>query len=314
MLEDLNFEIDRALLSNLSRLSGEESIIGEQRLIELEDIAVSLADISVRMRSEGLDAYELLSYLSGGILFGDYQPSDVTTEENASFIRKKLDTLARIDKAMLSELYARELKARGGLKLEDFLPSRPLSEEFTYVRNSLSDEAYDVFCENFTDPRVRYSATFRDCATAVCEGRASYCLLPLEERGGVRLPTVSEIIYRNDFKINSVTPVFGPDGTADMKYALLSRSFTVPPRRSEDDRYLEIRIGVDSSADLFFAVEYFGMSIYRVNTFTIDNGGESDSYISAVIREGDTDFIALFTYLTLFTEDFVPVGIYKNLE
>ena len=118
----------------------------------------------------------------------------------------------------------------------------------------------------------------------------------------------------NDLKINSVTPVFGPDGTADIKYALVSGSFTVPDRRYTDDRYLEVRIGISSSADLFFAVEYFGMSIYRVNTFTIDNEGESESYVCAVIKEGKTEFTPLLTYLTLFTEDVVPVGIYKNLE
>lgn len=314
MLEDLNFKINEALVSNLERLSAEESIIGEQRLLELEDIATSLADVSLAMMSDGLGVYEMLSYLADGVSLGEYRLSDLTDSCSAALIEKKLNTLAHTDKAMLSELYVRELSERCGITISDFLPSEPRSEEFTYVRNALSDEAYDVFCENFTDPRVKYSSSFRECAQTVTDGRASYCLLPLEERGGVRLPTVSEIIYRSDFKINGVTPVFGPDGTADMKYALVSGSFTVPERRSGDDRYLEIRIGVASSLDLFFAVEHFGMSLYRVNTFTVNNEGESESFVSAVIKEGDTDFTTLLTYLTLFTEDFVPVGIYKNLE
>ena len=317
MLEELNFTINEALVSNLDRLTREESIVGEQRLLELSDIAACLADVSARMRDDGLSVYDILSYLSEGIGLGTYPISDLATPENVDVIKRKLSAVARMDKVVLSDLYVRELSLRSPVAEKDFLPTTELGEDFTYVRNSLSDEAYDVFADSFSDPRVRYSASFRDCAAAVAEGSVSFCLLPLEERGGVRLPTVSEIIFRNDFKINSVTPVFGPDGTADMKYALVSRSFTVPERNVGDDRYLEIRIGAESDlslAGLLSAVDYFGMSVYRLNTLTFETEGENEIYFSAVIRDGGNDFTPLLAYLTLFTEDFVPVGIYKNLE
>ncbi len=185
------------------------------------------------------------------------------------------------------------------------------------MRNALSDEAYDVFSQDFTDPKVRYCASFRECVASVTSEEVGYCLLPLEERGGTRLPTVSEIIFRNDFKINAVIPVFGPDGNADMKYALVSRNFTVPKRGREDDLYLEVRIGADSDfslSEVLGAVEYFGMSIYRVNTVTFDTEGESETYFSLVVKDMGNSFAGLLTYFTLFIRDFVPVGIYKNLE
>ena len=318
MSEDLLFPVNEAVLSNLERLSREESVIGEQRILELYDVALPMVRASIELLDEGLESYEMLSVLSEGISFGDYSLSDDTTPEYRKMITKSLDALSRTDKAVFTELYAEGLADSGRSITEgDLLPSSSGAETFTYVRNSFSDEAYDVFSQDFDDPKVRYSHSFKESAQAVSTGDVTYCLLPLEEKGGARLPTVSEIIFRNDFKINSVIPVFGPDGNADMKYALVSRSFTIPKRMKDDDLYLEIRIGAtgDSTlAEVFSAVDYFGMSIYRINTVTFDTEGESETFFSVVIKSSQSDFTPILTYLTLFIRDFVPVGIYKNLE
>ena len=45
-----------------------------------------------------------------------------------------------------------------------------------------------------------------------------------------------------------------------------------------------------------------------------DTEGESETYFSVVIRDSGNNFAGLLTYFTLFIGDFVPVGIYKNLE
>ena len=318
MSDDLLFPVSEAVLSNLERLSREESIIGEQRLLELYDVALPAVRASIELLDEGLESYEMLSVVSEGIVFGDYPISDDTSPEYRARITKSLDTLSRTDKALFTELYVEGLAALGRPITErDLLTSFPGAETFTYVRNSFSDEAYDVFSQDFEDPKVRYSKSFKDSAQAVSTGEVTYCLLPLEEKGGARLPTVSEIIFRNDFKINSVIPVFGPDGNADMKYALVSKSFTVPARMKDDDLYLEIRIGATGDttlAEVFGAVDYFGMSVYRVNTVTFDTEGEEETYFSVVIKDLGNSFASLLIYFTLFVRDFTPVGIYKNLE
>ena len=318
MAEDMIFTENKAVLSNLSRLAKEYFAVNEQRLLEVYDVAIPMADTTVSLFDEGLNAGEALSALSEPLSFGEYSLSEHNSIENKSFVQKSTSALKYTDRLFLTELYVGELKRRGrALTERDFLPTHKMPETFTYVRNSLSDEAYDVFSQDFSDPKVRYSASFRECARAVSEGEVTYCLLPLEEKGGTRLPTVSEIIFRNDFKINSVIPVFGPDGNADIKYALVSKSFTVPARKKDDDGYLEIRL--DASVDtvlteVFSAADYFGMSVYRVNTVTFDTEGESETCFSVVVRNSGSDFTGLLTYLTLFIRDFVPVGIYKNLE
>ena len=318
MAEDTIFSTDGAILSNLARLSREHSAVSEQRLLELYGVATPMADMTLELFDSGLGAYETLMTLSEMLDLGEYSLSDYNTDEHRPIVSKSIGALKNTDRAYLTELYLKALSDGGrALNESDFLPPVRMPETFTYVRNSFSDEAYDVFSQDFRDPTVRYSPSFRECAAAVSKGEVTYCLLPLEEKGGARLPTVSEIIFRNDFKINSVIPVFGSDGNADMKYALVSRSFTVPKRGRDDDGYLEIRIGQDtdlSLSEVLFAVEYFGMSVYRVNTVTFDTEGESETYFSLVIKDMGQAFTSLLTYLTLFIRDFVPVGIYKNLE
>ena len=317
-MNDFEFTADKALLSNLERLSSEQSIVSEQRMLELADIAAMLADATVPLLSDGMGVQEVLSLFADSVDFGEYKRSDIITEQNSAYISNSLSVLARSDKAAFADLYAEELKRRGiVIKESDFLPESDGAETFAYVKNAFSDEAYDVFSQDFDDPRLKYAISFKECADMVSDGDVKFCLLPLEERGGVRLPTVSELIFRRDFKINSVTPVFGPDGNADMKYALVSKAFTLPKRKVGDDRYLEIRVGATegiSLSELLSAADYFRTSVYRVNTVVFDTEGESEVYYSLVIRDGGNSFARFLAYLVLFGGDFVPVGIYKNLE
>jgi hypothetical protein len=118
-------------------------------------------------------------------------------------------------------------------------------------------------------------------------------------------------------KINAVTPVFGPDGMADLKYALVSDSFTVPDATEGDDRYLEIRIsdgGGSELSSLLSVAVMLGHSVYRVNTHKFFNEDGEETFFSIVIRDEGRSFLSLLSYLTLFIDDYVPQGIYKNLE
>ena len=317
-MQDFSFIANSALVSNLDRLTREQSVISEQRMLEISDVASSFAKTSVSLFDDGLGIYDVLSMMSEGIEFCGYSPSEHNSSEREAFILGSLGALSRVDKAVFCAAYVAELKKLGAvLKESDFLEEGDGDETFTYVRNVFSDEAYDVFSQDFDDPRLKYSASFKECAQALNAGEVTYCLLPLEEKGGVRLTSVAEIIFRNDFKINALTPVFGTDGNADMKYALVSKKFTVPAKTADDDRYLEIRVGASDGAsltELLSAADFFSMSVYRVNTALFNTEGESEAYYSIVIRDGADGFVVLLTYLALFGEDFVPVGIYKNVE
>ena len=188
---------------------------------------------------------------------------------------------------------------------------------FTYVKNVFADEAFDVFSQDFGDARVRYSRDFSECVKLLLSGEVSFCLLPFEERGGIRLPTVEELIFRNDLKVCSVTPVFGPDGMQDLKYALVSDRFASFDYSPGDDRYIEIRIPDTASvslSDILSSAGMLGHSTYRVNTLSLSGEGSLKQFFSIVLRADGRSFTSLLTYLTLFTTDYLIVGIYKNLE
>ena len=318
MAEEYVFSTNAKTVENLDELCREAGLINEQRMLELYDIANSAAGVSLELISGGLGIYEVLSLVKDALIFGEYPTSDRHLTESLDAMRISRAYIGDFDKVVFSVLYLKALSDKGHPFSENgLLPADNVPKTFAYVRNRFSDEAFDVISEGFPGAMVVYKGSFRECAELLDSGEVGYCLFPLEERGGVRLPTVSELIHRYDFKINSVTPVFGFDGDADLKYALVSRHFTVPAPREGDDRYIEFRVSADESAALtaiVSAASAFGMTVYRVNTVTFENEGEAAAYFTLVLRDGGCGFAGILTYASLFAPDAVPVGVYKNLE
>ncbi len=295
MIDEKAFVPSQINLGNLDSLSSDADVISKRRLCEISEIADAATNACVDFKNNGLDVYEILSLLSEGVAF-----------DNTN------------DKIFFAKILPERLKKRGISFTEfHFLSEAYRPQTFIYVKNTLSDEAYDIFSQEFSSPRLRYAANMREAVKAVSDGEVGYCLLPLEERGGARLASVADLIFGNNLKINSVTPVFGQDGNADMKYALVSKCFSVPKVLEDDDRYLEISlpfseaIGLD---EILYAAKELGISPYRVNTVSFYTEDGLVPNYSIVFRDDGGDFTSLLTYLTLYSREFVPIGIYKNLE
>ena len=317
-MDEFTFIPDSVSAKNLDSLTQDYSATAEQRVLEICDIAHSMLDYVKNLRQKGVDIAEILSFLATGFSLGEYPVSDLISDENKRFIHSSLSLLEGFDRVALCREFVRFARESDLLITErDFLSTGEREESIVYVKNALADEAYDVFADQFYKPRVTYSVSIRDSVLAVGSGESGYCLLPFEEKGGVRLHTVDELVYRNDLKIIGVTPVFGLDGNADLKYALVSKYFSVPKKGEDDERYLEIRLGEDSTLDLarlLSSLSLFGMSLYRIDTVSFFTDGESERFIDLVIREEKGSFVDLFVYLALFVSDFTPVGMYLNLE
>ena len=312
------FVPDKATISNLNELSLRASLVDEARSIEISDLASAAVSFSVSMLNEELGIYEILSLLSESVGFGSYTTDEGLVEDNRSSVFSYVSSLSLLDRIDFVRRYVRLLREAGHPLTEaQFVGAAGEGERIGYVRNQYADEAYDVFSQEFRDSRVKYYRGIKECAAALDSGEVDYILLPLEERGGVRLPTVAELIYRKDYKISAVTPVFGFDLGADMKYALVGKGFKHSRHKSGDDRYMELRIPQSadiSVTEVLSSAGALGMTLYRVNTLTFDTEGESKTHFLAVLREGGDGFVSLLTYLTLFADDYVAVGLYKNLE
>ena len=305
------FEADGISLANLKDISMRQAELLDARVCEISFIAQRLAASVAQLTSAGLAAADAIAEL--------YTDDEVEVfTPRGSFVNPLhsgvLVTPDAADGAVLSALLLEKLDSLGVHVTEaDYLDSDVADETFTYVRGALSDEAYDVFSQEFDDPRVSYSATWREACLSVADGNVGYCILPFEERGGVRVPIISELAAGLGLKIVAVTPVFGFEGNADMKYALLKRGFVIPDNDEDTDRYLEIKLPGNISGGiprLFSAAEGLGVSVYRINTL-----GDTDSLsYSVIFKDGGGGFAALLTYLSVFIGEYLPIGIYKNLE
>ena len=309
---------DDVIIRNMNELSTLRTMLDERRILELYDVAKRMVDLSIPFLEDGLSIYDVLSLLVDGIVTGDYPVHIDHIEDWGSLLLALTRSASDIDCAVISKLYVDCMRDSGCVLSEcDYLLSKSVPEVFTYVKNQYSDEACDVFSQEFGAPGVVYSGSFRECVQRLSAGEVGYCLFPLEEKGGTRLHTIAELIYRHDLKINSVTPVFGFDAGADIKFALVSNHFSVPKSVVGDDRYLELRISSSQApklSQILASASLLGMSVYRVNTLTLDTEGEENTFFSLVLRDDEGDFTPFLTYLTLFAPDAVPVGIYKNLE
>ena len=311
----LNVSINK---SNLSALSLAQSVEMEKRICEIAEIASVTAEEIIALCNDGYGLYEIVEMLRDAAYTYDVPDNCGALLENRKRVDAYLRTVSGADKGVFAELLSIMLGDRAHqIAEDDFLHLGSGDETLTYVKNKLADEAYDVFSQELADPRVFYSSTFRDAALAVVNEKTRFCILPLEELGGVRLSGIEELIFKHDLKINMITPVFGVDGMADMKYALISKHFFVPDFSPDDDRYIEVKLQADDSSELLeviTAANTLGISVYRVNTLCLDTDeGEGASFTLVLKRSGKT-FVDMLFYLAFFSPSHMVVGIYKNLE
>lgn len=304
------FSMHSVVKQNLDALSASCTREAELRLCEWASVAESAADCYADWLCDGLAPMEALAAIASAM---DEQmpPFGYGANSHLSFARAyEQVSFCR----MLTDL----LKERGmALSETDFLPSEAASPVVAYVKNAYADEAYDVFAAEMPDLAVRYVSSFEEGIRQLLSGEVGYCLLPFEESGGLRLSTVERLLHRYDLRIGRVTPVFGPDGTADLRYALVCQNASSAPYSPEDDRYLELRLplsGASALSELSVVAEVFSLSVYRLQTVSFGEGEERDSYLSAVLSGQGVDFCAVLLYLSIFCREATVVGLYRNLE
>ncbi len=312
--EDL-FLPPQVLSDNIRAIAAHQSLLEERRICELSEIAAAASEYLAILSEDGMppvDALSLISLEEDAIVI-----HEGALEAAKLYLSLHGKNLSATDKTVFISLLADRLAEKGIRPEEaDFLPPAAAKENFTYVKNLYADEAYDVFAQGFSDPRLFYSESLKDAVSAVAEGRAGYCLLPLEEKGGIRLASISQMLYRSDLRIASVTPVYGYGEETGLTYALISRGFCIPPVAGEDDRYLELRLPKENChlAELLSAAEFFGSLVYRIQTMQLEGESEPKPFYSIVLRAEGRDFVLLLMYLFTFVKDFAPIGIYSNLE
>ena len=300
-------DVDRELYQNIALSISELSSLSDALTSTLSyyiSLELSLFDAFIAMRED----------IQRSLMHKDFPATGYP-----AMVKHMVDDMHQKDKALLVYLLFEKMRQKDiAVREEDFLTLGDDIPVFAYVKNTLADEAYDVITENIPDARVRYVSSFSEGARMLIGGEVGYCLFPIEEKGGLRLPTIENLLFTQNLKIRRIVPVFGFDGLADLNYALVSKSIYIEPYQREDDRYLEIHIPAQnelfSLSAFLFALTLYRMQLYRIHTVSVDRGGEREDYLSLVLKTQGESFIPVLSYLTLFCEHYTIVGIYKNLE
>ena len=304
-------------VSNLVRLAEEEASDAELRLCEMSFVAESTAQRIKELISEGMSIAEIFALLAEEITIPECELVDgEVMAEAVDAVGAFLKILSAQDRANFSALLKEKLSEIDiNVSESDFLPEGTPQQNFVYVKSALADEAFDVFSQEFSDPRVAYAESFKDACFGVADKKYGYSILPFEEKRSSRIPSIFKLISDLDLKIVAITPVFGFEGNADMKYALVGRDFKIPECDEGTDRYFEISIPKNSVrlSELLYVAELFRNDIYKVST-SIDDENSEKSFYSLIFKNGGKPFAELLVYLSLFAGEYIPVGIYKNIE
>lgn len=310
------FDINGLSFSNLDAIASEASRSFELRLCEMSFMAESVSRQIKKLMAEEMSVAEIFAILAEEFDFNENEPSADVISETKNGVKSFLNMLTASDKANFSILIREKLSSLGiDIKESDFLPQTESKELFAYVKSALADEAFDVFSQEFDDPRIAYAESFKDACAGVADKRYGYCILPFEEKSSVRIPSIEKLVADLDLKIVAITPVFGFEGNADMKYALIGRDFRIPENDESTDRYFEISIPKDSVklAELLSSAETFGTGIYKIGTSFVGEDNATTLY-SIIFKDGGSSFTNLLIYLSLFADEYIPVGVYKNIE
>ena len=315
MTENFGLSLNSINRQNLLQLGVEQSLIEERRILELREAVDELIMNIVNMY-DVISAIDFLTLISPCVQYKEDCIHSEALWQNLHRLRGYLSLLNDFDKLLFTDFVVEKLVSLGiSVSEKDYLSQNETILNVSYVKNALSDEAYDVFCQDF--PRLSSACVnkMNDVAQQLTENKVDCAILPIEEKGGIRIRATSELIYDYDFKINAITPTFGMDGSSETKYALVSRSFSIPKIERGDDLYFEIRVSLgESIAQILLAAEYFGYTVYRVNTVSVGHGENQDCFYTVVFKSENGSFVKLINYLILFIASYTPVGLYKNLE
>lgn len=317
-MQDVNiFELNSTSCKNVEGILREMGTLHELSVCELSFAAESAAKSISELLDAGMTVNEATSLLSDEISLPDVRDEERIPSLTSENVKSFLSHTSNLNKVIFAELLVKRLAELGITVSEgDYLPGIDSEETFAYVKNSLSDEAFDVFSQEFSDPRIVYADNFKDACRMVADGKVGYCILPFEEKGGARINSIVELVSSLDLKIAAITPVFGFEGNADVKYALVGRGFTIPENDEFTDRYLEIEVHRNSSlslGELISASEYLSLSIFSVNT-TSNAIADGDFIHTLIFKDEKKSFTDFLTYLNIFAGSHTPVGIYKNIE
>lgn len=286
---------------NISKLDKIISNTLEKRVAHVIDKADMLSEI-------GADG-EKNAFRS---MFGDEDLELPCIEENKKYVSSVCEKIKDCDKLFYVDVLAdKDISAVVTETKESFDVNTVV-----YLKNPLTDIAYNSFCKVITDARVLYKESFADVCEEVYYSRAPYCILPLENYEDGRLTGFVNMIRKYELKIVLTCNVENANGKIT-KFALLKRELTVLdcPKSLKEEEYLEIgfNFGQDIGLhEVLGAAKYFGYKLNKVDSLPIYYS-EKEYYFD-VVFSGNGDIKRLIHWLELEMPRYEILGIYTHIS
>lgn len=208
------------------------------------------------------------------------------------------------------------------LTFENFFPPHTSSpsenDRIAYLKNPYSDEAYRTFASVLNSASLTYAQDFTGVCEEVYYGRARYCILPTEASSEGTLSGFRKLSQKYD--LNPVLSCFvsARDGSQTTRFSLLSKGIERVRLKAVDGakEFFVFRLNAPNGTALLNSIKCIhacGLRLSKVDSEAVAwDEGRYSLELTAMCTGGDLP--ALLCYLSLEVPEYIPIGIYTQLQ
>ena len=298
---------------NLTSLDRETARRLEKRICLFAEASHSAAEQLMTAAQEGPPRKELLESIAPALFENALHENALP--DNRRLLQTALSSLSALDRVSFINALLEHLAAAGApLTIKELIPSAGEPEpRVAYFRNPYTDEAYEIFSEELSFPKVQYTDSFRASCEAVRTGAAGFCILPVANTEG-ELFSFTDMADSHGLVRVALCRVFHADGTDVTHFALYARSFFFPLSEGEK-RTLRFSLTLRGAEEIACTVSALSLLGAEMLSFSGTDGEDGEHTVfSAVCRILPAECLSLSAYLTVFSDGWRFLGLYRELS
>ena len=177
-----------------------------------------------------------------------------------------------------------------------------------YLRNPLTDKAYETFSTRFTPLRAAYSHDFKSSCEDVYYDRADSCILPLENSSYGLLMPFRNMLIKYELKLAAVTNITSNED--DQQSLALVTGGEVDTDGNVLEAYVP-SLDINLFPSLIEAAKSINCEVTRVTSVKSKNEGMYDHHICFTADSSSLSVLQYF--LSAVSPAHIILGQYKNL-
>ena len=204
----------------------------------------------------------------------------------------------------------------GKRKISDFLQSSVSDIDTGNIacfKNITFDKAYKALSKYVPSSDITYYADFNSVCEAVYDGKADFCILPIENSSDGRLGGFYNLISKYELFICLASDVSSNDENAKTRFALCGKNAEpITAYKKETERLcraLYRHDGENTISDIMFYSDFFGIKTIKADCIPSPySDGEYDVHVPVFAKE--SELVRLFLLFFLKQIRYSVFGIY----